>query len=427
MAQGKKKFLFPGLAASILVFSAGMWAGACNSNDSSPSGDVDSDSDTDVDTDTDTDTGSENPLDKQAVSTAGPYLLKPGPDSIEVWWETDLAASSRVSYGEGESLDHMAVGEIIKDDYEGAYLVKPPSGFRHKVVISGLEQGKSYSYKVISVKEPLKAGHFSTAPKQDEDVEIAVFGDDRSNDEDHHLVVQTILKDSPALVVNTGDMVPYGKNDDDWRNFFKIEADLVRNTPMYPVMGNHESALEGSFKFGSYFGGMLKKDQAAYYSFEFGPVHGVVLDTNRDLEQGSDQLNWLETDLESVSHRKKQPALLAFFHHPLYTFSNHDPEKQLREILLPIFQKYGVDAVFWGHNHCYERFSIKGVPYITTGGGGAPLYSVGQATGDDAQYFVTGEKALHYILLDVSPTAIDGQVIHVPDHSVMDTFKIEGY
>ena len=65
-------------------------------------------------------------------------------------------------------------------------------------------------------------------------------------------------------------------------------------------------------------------------------------------------------------------------HHPPFSISLHGGQRDLRERWTPLFERYGVTAVFSGHDHCYERAERNGVHYFVSGGGGAPLYGRGQ-------------------------------------------------
>ena len=76
-------------------------------------------------------------------------------------------------------------------------------------------------------------------------------------------------------------------------------------------------------------------------------------------------MKWLEKELAASGSDWK----IAYFHHPLYTTARRGPEVELRAVLEPIFLKHGVDVVFTGHEHIYERFNPqKGIYHFTVGG-----------------------------------------------------------
>jgi len=81
-----------------------------------------------------------------------------------------------------------------------------------------------------------------------------------------------------------------------------------------------------------------------------------------------EQLSWLEKELHNSSTDWK----LCYFHHPLYSSGSfHGASTELRLSLEPLFVKYGVQAVFAGHEHIYERMKPqKGITYFTEGAAG---------------------------------------------------------
>jgi hypothetical protein len=94
------------------------------------------------------------------------------------------------------------------------------------------------------------------------------------------------------------------------------------------------------------------------------------MDGYADYTPGSAQYTWLENDLANTDKLWK----IVFFHWPPYSTGPHGSYKSVRYALGPLFAQYGVDLVFNGHDHDYERSIAGGTVYIVTGGGGAPLY-----------------------------------------------------
>src|SRR5262249_45141049 len=94
-------------------------------------------------------------------------------------------------------------------------------------------------------------------------------------------------------------------------------------------------------------------------------VEFFALDSNSVDEE---QLNWLEARLKS----SKAPWKVVFCHHSIYSSARmHPPYVKLRAMLEPLYIKYGVNAVFSGHSHCYERIKPqKGVQYFSAGSSG---------------------------------------------------------
>jgi hypothetical protein len=141
-------------------------------------------------------------------------------------------------------------------------------------------------------------------------------------------------------------------------------GDLIRNQVIWPTIGNHERVSDNgdSAPYFSIFslptqgqsGGMPSSTEY-YYSFDYGQVHVVCLDSDTQSDSAT-AMAWLRTDLEANDKR----WLVAFWHHPPYTNGSHNSDDEgrlvaMRENYLPILEEFGVDLVFTGHSHSYER------------------------------------------------------------------------
>jgi 3',5'-cyclic AMP phosphodiesterase CpdA len=102
-----------------------------------------------------------------------------------------------------------------------------------------------------------------------------------------------------------------------------------------------------------------------YYDFKKDDVQFFALDSNY---MDPKQLTWLEQHLRSSSARWK----ICFFHHPLYNDGrSHGPDLDLRNQLTPLLKAYGVNVVFSGHEHAYERIKPEdGIYYFIQGSSG---------------------------------------------------------
>ena len=104
-------------------------------------------------------------------------------------------------------------------------------------------------------------------------------------------------------------------------------------------------------------------DGQRFYTYQKKDVRFFALDSNY---MDKDQQTWLEKELRESNAKWK----IAYFHHPLYSSGGrHGSEVDLRAIVEPLFIKYGVNVVFAGHEHFYERLKPqKGIAYFTAGG-----------------------------------------------------------
>ena len=127
----------------------------------------------------------------------------------------------------------------------------------------------------------------------------------------------------------------------------------------YASLGNHDNTNERFYKY-------FNMNGANYYTYQKSNVRFFVLDSNYvDPKQSA----WLETQLRNAG---KSDWKICYFHHPLYSSGRfHGPATDLRQLLEPLFVKYGVDVVFAGHEHVYERVHPqKGIYYFTEGASG---------------------------------------------------------
>jgi 3',5'-cyclic AMP phosphodiesterase CpdA len=121
------------------------------------------------------------------------------------------------------------------------------------------------------------------------------------------------------------------------------------------ALGNHDDPNQRYYK-------PFNLGGNRYRTFKKGNVRFFVIDSNY---HDPEQLKWLEKELSQSGSDWK----IAYFHHPLYTTARRGPEVELRAVLEPLFVKYGVDVVFSGHEHIYERLNPqKGIYYFTVGG-----------------------------------------------------------
>jgi len=160
------------------------------------------------------------------------------------------------------------------------------------------------------------------------------------------------------FVLMLGDNV-YGTQDFAKKFEIPYKALLDQKVPFYAALGNHDDQNEVAYK-------NYNMGGKRYYTFEKGPAKFFVLDSTRI---DRPQLEWLDKELSGSGSQWK----IAYFHHPLYsTGGTHGPEVAVREVVEPLLVKYGVDVVFTGHEHFYERIKPqKGdITYFISGAGG---------------------------------------------------------
>ncbi len=342
--------------------------------------------------------------------TKGPFLLRVYKDSAALMWETDKKAACKLFYGKGQKPDKQISSrgeqlwyEVKKGDNE----VVKESVFVHKVRLEGLEAGQVYSYKITAAGVQSKIHQFRTVPKETDEVRFAVYGDSRSNPKGHRKIVELIMAEDVDFVVNSGDLVGWGGDFKLWeREFFGPLKELAATVPVYIAKGNHDLGNNYYEKF------LIPPDEENNFGFDYGPVHYFCAD-NVSNDSGTEQL------LDMIAaDAAKSDAMWKFvsYHIPSVNFGGHWSNWGY-PFAMPAFSKSGTDFVITGHSHHYERFRPVAAPseedgsyvtYITSGGGGAPLYDVKASA-----YHVKADKVIHFCLFDIKSNELTMDVIDI--------------
>ncbi|MDP9177582.1 MAG: metallophosphoesterase [Gemmatimonadota bacterium] len=211
------------------------------------------------------------------------------------------------------------------------------------------------------------------------------------------------------FAIMLGDNIYGRERPQDFDNKFikPYKALLDAKVEFHAALGNHDDQNQRYFK-------PYNLDGARYRTFKKGNVRFFVIDSNYlDVEQRK----WLERELAGSGSDWK----IAYFHHPLYTTARRGPEVELRAILEPLFVKYGVNVVFAGHEHIYERLKPqKGVYHFTVGGaaklraGDTKKGPLTDATFDRDRSFLLAEitdKELYYLAISRTGNVVDRGVI----------------
>lgn len=338
----------------------------------------------------------------------GPYLLAVGDRWIVVKWEA-AGSGGMVEYGFAP----------------GAYeFSQPASAFEgmSEATLMCLKPG-NYRYRVKVGSQFTEEFSFSTAPAPDEPFSFIVFGDNRAGTGTHQALIYYMIDEFPArLVVNTGDMVTFGGMEGEWDTWFNIERPLLANVPLYPVVGNHELA-GGSYLFYKYFSTELNRTSVARYAYTFGNSRFIIFDSNDSVEPGSEQYEWLSQQLDFASKMPRIKHIFVSMHHPAFCSCHHASDDEVRDIqryLAPLFEAYGVDIVFSGHCHFYERSENNGVVYVVTGAGGAPLYDCNEVP-NDKQVVCVSEPHFCYVTVDGENVRVD---VYSLSGLLIDSFSI---
>ncbi|HET7643708.1 MAG TPA: metallophosphoesterase [Nitrososphaeraceae archaeon] len=186
----------------------------------------------------------------------------------------------------------------------------------------------------------------SNSQSEFEDINIVVAGDFYCNDETED-TIENIISINPELIITTGDHVKDEISAECW-----IEMSKPIKDKMKIAIGNHDTEFTNIYK--QIVGYHNIKDP--YYSHDFQNVHFISMSTEHPFEEKSKQYEFIRNDLEKTSQNKYIDWIIIHQHKPFYSTHNDRKEaKQLRDTFLPLFEKYSVDLIIYGHNQYYER------------------------------------------------------------------------
>ncbi|MBA3270982.1 MAG: metallophosphoesterase [Acidobacteria bacterium] len=207
----------------------------------------------------------------------------------------------------------------------------------------------------------------TTAPVAPGSLRFAVLGDTGTGEKPQYEVAAQLWRSHSVFpfefLIMVGDNMYGSERPQDYARKFELpyKPIIEAKIPFYAALGNHDDPNQRFYK-------LFNMNGERYYSFKKDTlgnpgVRFFALDSNY---MAGDQVRWLEKELASSGSDWK----IAFFHHPLYSSGGrHGSEVDLREQLEPMFLKHGVNVVFAGHEHFYERLKPqKGIYYFTAGG-----------------------------------------------------------
>jgi hypothetical protein len=313
----------------------------------------------------------------------GPYLQVGTSGSMIIRWRTDQPTNSRVNYG----ATPQSLNKSVNDNAQVT---------EHEVKLTGLSPKTRYFYSIGSSTTTYQGdanNYFETSPEvgQTGKFRFGIFGDCGTNS-----AVQAQTRDQLTNYLGNNYMnawmllgdnaYSFGFDTEYQSNFFNHYKDkFMKTSPIFPSPGNHdyelsyERQLDHNMAYYKVFtmptkgeaGGVPSGNQA-YYSFDYGNVHFLSLDSygfedraTRMYDTLGRQAQWVKADLAA---NKNKDWVIAYWHHPPYTKGSHDSDTEgelaeIRKNFIRILERYGVDMVICGHSHVYERSRIMGGHY----------------------------------------------------------------
>jgi 3',5'-cyclic AMP phosphodiesterase CpdA len=239
-------------------------------------------------------------------------------------------------------------------------------------------------------------------------VKFAVIGDSgRGTPPQHEIAAQMArFRDSFPFrfVLMLGDNIYEGPaTAADYRSKFEepYRALLDDGVKFFAVLGNHDDPRQVAYA-------PFNMNGERYYTF--APPVGVVTKMETPVEffaidstnLDRQQLRWLDERLGASKAQWK----IVFLHHPLYTSGRYNRSSRAhRWALEPLLLRHGVDVVFSGHEHIYQRAALQnGIQYFVSGAAGSLRLGDGIAASYIAR---TYDNDYHFMLIE-----IDGDDLH---------------
>lgn len=292
----------------------------------------------------------------------GPYLQKVSHQAATICWRSFNAINS-VYYG-------LAFDRL---DLESK---RSPESLDHTVVLEGLLPDTVYYYEIggslPTESSPPHITHsrnwFRTAPLPGtrKKTRIWAIGDSGTKDSNARRVYEAYQQyhGSPRADVwlMLGDNAYSVGSDRDYGDaVFDMYPQMLRTTPVWPTMGNHDGySGETYYKIFDLpthaEAGGIPSGTESFYSFDHGNIHFVCLNSEEHSDGTGGMAEWLQMDLEATTSE----WIIAYFHHGPYTKGSHNSDTEpkhgeIRENFLGILEEYGVDLILSGHSHGYER------------------------------------------------------------------------
>ena len=255
----------------------------------------------------------------------------------------------------------------------------------HKVVVTGLEAGKTYNYRVGSLTKDTwsTTGKFVTDNGDGKFSFIAIADVQASSLENFQqaaLVMDAAMASNKnaEFYVNLGDFVNDCTNDE-WNWWGEAFNNANTNLTIAPVAGNHDGNITNKLNVG-WFANMFNLEagdgagngvNGVYYSYDYGNAHFCVVNSNDMYPMVEAQRNWIINDLKNSDAQWK----FLLLHRAAYSAGkniNKPDTLAMRETIIEIVDQTDVDIVLSGHDHMYFRTKqVKGdavvedVTYVT--------------------------------------------------------------
>ena len=372
--------------------------------------------------------------------------------SRTIMWQSDNSeADAVIEYrleGAEKTQTIGATDKAFTDDGSTTYI--------HEATLTGLTPNTKYEYRV-GYGTDRRSDWYRLETAGASVYDVLIYPDSQSGD---YSQWEEIVKNSAlrtprtALYISMGDLVDNGEHAYQWRTWLNSIKPLSANVPLATTLGNHEMytldwKMREPYAYLNYFAVPPNGNEIfnrRYYSYDFGDVHYVVLDTmlyESNHEDNHDthhpdlydvQVQWLRQDL--MANTKKWTVVLMHRDPFQYAFDRSDANRAVGfddegVLFMPIFDEFNVDLVLSAHLHSYRnRGHVRNFDRDPSG----PLYILTGIAGDARRpkwkehpldvYVAPDRDKNNYMTMTVTPSKLIVKAF-LPDGTQLDESVIE--
>ena len=296
--------------------------------------------------------------------------------SRTIMWQSDNSeADAVIEYrleGAEKSQTIGATDKAFTDDGSTTYI--------HEATLTGLTPNTKYEYRV-GYGTDRRSDWYRLETAGASVYDVLIYPDSQSGDYSQweEIVKSSALRNPrTALYISMGDLVDNGEHAYQWRTWLNSIKPLSANVPLATTLGNHEMytldwKMREPYAYLNYFAVPPNGNEIfnrRYYSYDFGDVHYVVLDTmlyESNHEDNHDthhpdlydvQVQWLRQDL--TANTKKWTVVLMHRDPFQYAFDRPGANRAVGfddegVLFMPIFDEFNVDLVLSAHLHSYRN------------------------------------------------------------------------
>jgi hypothetical protein len=404
---------------------------------------TDSGADTEADAEIEVDAdggggGDERPCDDPGLSK-GPWVIGVGDTTARILWETCRAGTDQtvtfsaegseeptsVEGTESEFVVTVPFESLLREDsidYAGTW-------WMHEVRLADLSPGTCYRYALEL--DASTAGRFCTARPAGANFTFLSIGDTNPalGNFTSQLLAAVLPPDgseNPDFTVHGGDIQYYDSLLETWQFWFGRMRPLLAQGAFFPAVGNHEYETPTEFAeyYTRFFGGGGFDGDVRWYSFEWGGVWFFSLSTEEAFGPDSEQGRWLSAGLEAAQASEGFRFSIVYLHRPFFSCGDNDHHPEEQALWEPIFLERNVPLVIQAHMHSYERFTVNGITYVTSGGGGGGIGEIDENIDrPECEFLDALGGFFHVVMFDVTDEGISGRTIDNLG-AVRDSFSI---